>query len=150
MQLLPAKTPLFAMSLALAATFACSAAAAADIQVIVTNVRDANTVVSVALFSSAGKFPTPGPTNPRLMLKPEGGTASGVFHDVPEGSYAISVTQDLNGNGVTDTSAFGAPTEPYGVSGNKKGGMMGPPKFEESSFAAGKGTTTVKIELVQP
>lgn len=31
-----------------------------------------------------------------------------------KGSYVIAAFQDLNGNGILDTSIFGAPAEPYG------------------------------------
>jgi uncharacterized protein (DUF2141 family) len=38
------------------------------------------------------------------------------FSDLPEGSYAVSVYQDSNGNGQLDKNIFGIPKEKYGFS----------------------------------
>lgn len=53
--------------------------------------------------------------------------------ELPEGEYAISVFQDLNGNSKMDTGMFGIPTEKYGFSNNAKG-HRGSPSFEKAKF----------------
>lgn len=64
------------------------------------------------------------------------------FEDVENGTYAISVFHDENGNGKLDTGTFGIPSEPVGTSNNATG-FFGPPKFEDAKFEV----TGKKIEL---
>lgn len=56
-----------------------------------------------------------------------------VFDGIPDGVYAISVFQDLNGNGELDTSGLGFPREPYGFSNDARG-RFGPPKFKNTKI----------------
>ena len=67
-----------------------------------------------------------------------------VIDDVPAGTYAVSVIQDLNGNGVLDASFLGLPKEPYGFSGSKS---ILPPKFNKASFAVGTDNVRVTVPL---
>ena len=53
--------------------------------------------------------------------------------DLPPGTYAVSVYEDLNGNHKLDHNLIGIPNEPVGVSGNPIG-RFGPPRFDECSF----------------
>ncbi|MCB9091467.1 MAG: DUF2141 domain-containing protein [Halobacteriovoraceae bacterium] len=53
--------------------------------------------------------------------------------DLAEGSYAITLFHDLNGNQKLDTNFLGIPKEPFGFSNNKKI-VFGPPSYEESLF----------------
>lgn len=53
--------------------------------------------------------------------------------ELPDGVYAISLFQDLNGNSKLDKGAFGIPTEKYGFSNNIEG-FMGAPSFEKTKF----------------
>lgn len=52
------------------------------------------------------------------------------FGEVPEGTYAVMLFQDLNGNGILDMNMIGIPKEPFGFSNN--GGSFGPPSFDEA------------------
>jgi uncharacterized protein (DUF2141 family) len=54
------------------------------------------------------------------------------FH-IPNGTYAISVFHDENGNKELDTNFFGIPKEGFGFSNNPKIGFS-KPTFEECSF----------------
>ncbi len=58
------------------------------------------------------------------------------FRDLPTGTYAVAVMQDLDRNGQLDMGRHG-PTEPYGFSNNARG-LSGPPSFEECTFALKK------------
>lgn len=64
------------------------------------------------------------------------------FEGVENGTYAISVFHDENGNGKLDTGMFGIPSEPVGTSNNAVG-FFGPPKFVDAKFEV----TGEKIEL---
>lgn len=62
-----------------------------------------------------------------------GETVTLLIKDLPEGPLALSVFQDLNGNGRLDTNAMGVPKEPIGFS-NNAAGAFGPPRFEQARF----------------
>jgi uncharacterized protein (DUF2141 family) len=67
-----------------------------------------------------------------------------LFADVPEGSYAIAVFQDTNGNNDLDRDARGLPLEPYGFSNGT--GRTAPPSFEAARISvAGPTLTRVRI-----
>ena len=52
--------------------------------------------------------------------------------ELPHGTYALSVYQDVNGNGELDTNFMGIPKEPIAFGNNFK--PFGKPKFEDASF----------------
>jgi len=57
-----------------------------------------------------------------------------VFPSVAAGRYAISVFQDVDGDGDLTQNLLTMPTEPYGFSNNARG-AFGPAKFEDAAFA---------------
>lgn len=61
---------------------------------------------------------------------------------LPTGTYAISLFQDENGNGVLDTGSFGRPLEKFGFS-NDAEGVMGAPSYEKCTFDFKQDTTLV-------
>ncbi len=61
---------------------------------------------------------------------------------LPAGSYAISMFQDENEDGVLNTESYGRPIEKYGFS-NDATGVMGPPSYEKCNFTFAKDTTLV-------
>jgi uncharacterized protein (DUF2141 family) len=67
-----------------------------------------------------------------------------VFPDVPEGSYAVAVFQDTNGNNSLDRDSRGLPQEPYGFSNGA--GRTAPPSFEAARImVSGNATTRVRL-----
>jgi len=68
-----------------------------------------------------------------------------VIDDLPEGSYAISVFQDLNRNEELDTNFIGFPKEPFGFSVPM--GKFGPPSFDEASISVEGDVHILSIEL---
>lgn len=79
------------------------------------------------------------------MLPVESADFVYVLKDIPLGTYAIAISQDVNGNGKQDTNWIGIPKEPYGFSNNAKG-KMGPPDFEDAKFELTK-DLVINIEL---
>lgn len=64
---------------------------------------------------------------------------------LPAGTYAISLFQDENGNGILDTGSFDRPTEKFGFSNNAEG-IMGAPAYKKCRFEW-KEDTTIVIRL---
>jgi uncharacterized protein (DUF2141 family) len=67
------------------------------------------------------------------------------FSHVDEGEYAVSLFYDVNSNEKLDTSMFGIPKEPTGVSNNVPA-ANGPPSFEAAKFAV-IANSEVKLDI---
>ena len=67
--------------------------------------------------------------------------------DLPPGTYAVSVYEDLNSNHKLDHNFIGIPLEPVGASNNPHG-RLGPPRFNESSFQLGAAAQIITINMV--
>ncbi len=61
-----------------------------------------------------------------------------IFKDIPDGTYAVSVFHDEDGNGKLSTNFLGIPKESYGASNNAKG-TFGPPKWQNAKFEVRNG-----------
>jgi acyl-CoA reductase-like NAD-dependent aldehyde dehydrogenase/uncharacterized protein (DUF2141 family) len=68
--------------------------------------------------------------------------------DLPSGTYAVAVYEDLNGNHRLDHNLIGIPREPVGASNNPKG-RFGPPRFAECAFRLGNSAQTITINVVK-
>jgi acyl-CoA reductase-like NAD-dependent aldehyde dehydrogenase/uncharacterized protein (DUF2141 family) len=68
--------------------------------------------------------------------------------DLPPGTYAVTVYEDLNGNHKLDHNSIGIPHEPVGGSNNPKG-RFGPPRFSECAFSLGNGPQNIAIKIVK-
>mgnify|MGYP005811290629 CR=1 FL=1 len=67
---------------------------------------------------------------------------------LPDGEYALSVYQDVNGNGQLERNFVGIPKEPGGLSNNVRP-RFGPPKYKDAAFTVKTGTVTeqkIRIE----
>jgi uncharacterized protein (DUF2141 family) len=67
------------------------------------------------------------------------------FAEVPAGTYAIAVFQDMNGNGRLDRTPLGLPLEPYGFS--KEAGRLRRPSFPAASIEVGKEDLRIGVKL---
>ena len=65
--------------------------------------------------------------------------------EIPDGTYAVMIYQDINENKELDRRIIGIPKEPYGLSNNYTP-HFGPPKFDDCKFKLGQQTTlTIKL-----
>ncbi len=67
--------------------------------------------------------------------------------DLPPGTYAVTVYEDLNSNHKLDHNLIGIPREPVGVSNNPPA-RLGAPRFNESSFHLGVTSQAILINMV--
>lgn len=133
---------LLTIALCGAAFLSAHQASAADLTIVVDDVKATKGNVMVALFGSSESF----------LKKPENATgalaAAGVttvvFKDLPEGEYAFAVYHDANMNGKMDRNPMGMPTEDYAFSNNAMG-KMGPPLFDDAKFALPAAGVTVHV-----
>jgi uncharacterized protein (DUF2141 family) len=81
----------------------------------VHNVRPDQGSLMVRAFDAAADYgKAPAAT---LQVKADGEVVSFQLCGLRNGVVAISLFQDLNGNGTLDRNAFGIPSEPWGASG---------------------------------
>lgn len=100
-------------ALALAVVWGLSApVAAADLTVIVHNLRSGEGQVMLGLFDSASNFtknPARGVQVP-AATRDASGRVTLVVRDLPPGSYAVSAFHDLDANGRLNTNLLGLPS----------------------------------------
>ena len=113
-----------------AATFvAAPARAETCVQVEVQNVRPEQGMLMIAAYADAASFNKA----PVVAAQMKAGAATMTFPlcGVSGASLALTLYQDLNGNGKLDANLLGIPSEPWGASG--KPAAMSAPTWEATS-----------------
>ena len=118
---------------------------AADLTVEVSGIRDATGAVRIALYSEPSTFRHEKDSMHVLSLPATQGTISGLFHDIPEGRYAVIAYHDENQNQKMDLFLGMFPAEGWGLSNNST--PFGPPQFEDSAFDVSEPITAITIPL---
>ena len=95
--------------------------------------------VSAALYTDQNSFLKFDKVFKSVSAKAEKGVTMLRVEDIPDGTYAVAVFHDKNGNGKLDTNFLGIPKEPVAFS-NAKMKTFGPPKFSECAFRITKDT----------
>lgn len=118
--------------------------AAAQLEIVVKNVKNDNGNVRVGIFNDKQTFLK----NPVYgkVVKASKGEVKVIFDQVPAGTYGISVIHDENSNDKLDSNFVGIPKEGFGF-GNDSMGTFGPPSFEKASIAVEPGKTSTSITL---
>lgn len=129
----------------LALTAAASGAAAADLTVAVTGVREAKETVRVALYADAESFRHEPKALQVLSVPAREGTVTAVFHDVPAGRYAVLAYHDEDGNQKLNLFLGMFPAEGWGLSNDPS--VFGPPRFDASAFDLPEAGTSISVPL---
>ena len=118
----------------------------AQLKLSISGLVKQESVLFIAVFDNAEDFLT----EKRFYTKKiatSGGVAILEINDLPFGTYAISVFQDLNANDKLDRKLFGVPVEPYGFSVSTAR-MTRAPTFLEASFEYSN-AMEIKIPLIK-
>jgi uncharacterized protein (DUF2141 family) len=109
--------------------FGCTMAQQQTLTVQITNIKNDEGQIAVALYNSEKDF---------MKTRYQGKTTKSVkgeveivFNNIPSGSYSLSVMHDANVNEKLDSNFFGIPKEGFGFSNNAMG-TFGPPSFEKA------------------
>ncbi len=122
---------------------------AADLKITVDNLRNSQGNVLLCVFSAdssdKAEFPDCTKGHPVRTSKAtiSGGKVVMTFNGLKDGTYAVAVIHDENGNGKLDTNMLGIPVEGVGVSTNPR--LFGKPHFDQAQFMV-KGNTAIMIE----
>lgn len=114
---------------------------AADLTIDLTNLRNDQGNIAIALYKDAQSFKDNKVASaPYTMLFAANGSKSLTLHNLPAGQYAISILHDENKNGVLDTTSRGFPTEGYAYSNNV--GKLYVPSFKDAAFSHSEAANT--------
>jgi uncharacterized protein (DUF2141 family) len=116
----------------------------------VTGARNTKGKIWVNLFQDAQGFPDdPSKAIQQRSAEVDPSTMSAqvTFKDLPQGSFAVSVLHDENGNGKMDKNFVGMPKEGYGASNNPPKKRRAP-TFDEAKFSLNSSEQTIEITLI--
>jgi len=129
----------------LAAIAAPVCAAAAELQVMIPNLRPQGSVV-ISIYADPVAWRDGGSPIRTAVTPVEDGMAVARF-DVPPGRYAAVAFQDRNGDGRLNALPFGWPMEPVGYSGGVRP-LFGRPSWDRADFGISEDErTTVFVRL---
>ncbi|HEY0836319.1 MAG TPA: DUF2141 domain-containing protein [Azospirillum sp.] len=126
-------------------TIPAAPATAGELRATIRNVKPQQGKVMVAVYESAAAYKA----ERRFAgqeLPPTGGEVTALFLNLPEGSYALTVYQDVDGDGKLGRNLLGIPAEPYGFSRDASAGL-GMPAFDALAVAVGAGSTATTLGL---
>ena len=119
---------------------------AAQLNVVVSGVRNDAGNVRVALYLSAAMFATKEGRLVEVVAPARMGAVTVAFRDVPPGTYGLAAFHDENNNVEFDTNFLGVPEEGFGF-GNDAYVALGPPEFSEAAVSVGEEGTNVRMTL---
>ena len=118
-----------------------------NVKVTITGIPGVQGTMLVGLFDSASSFTKrPLKNSPKVRVTSTS-PMTVTIPNVPPGTYAISVVQDLNGNGRLDKTLVGMPEEPLAFSRVSKI-PRGKPSFSACSFEVKESDVSMTIRLV--
>lgn len=121
-------------------------AIAASVTIDVTNLRNSDGAVRIALHDGAEGFPA---SRKPIAMQTAPANADGVtfvFSGLAPGEYATTLFHDENANEELDTNMLGMPVEGYAFS-NDAVGSFGPPSFEDALFEVGEDDLSLSNSL---
>ncbi|MEY8689071.1 MAG: DUF2141 domain-containing protein [Leptothrix sp. (in: b-proteobacteria)] len=119
---------------------------AAEIVVRIGGLSEPLGQVGCSLFAGVAGFPMDNSSARNLWLPADAKGVTCRFTEVTEGTYAVSIGHDLNGNKRVDTNFIGLPTEQWGVSNNARPALRAP-RFDEASFKVAADAKDVVIDI---
>lgn len=117
---------------------------AAELTIKIKNVKNDTGTIYIAVWNQEENWPDGEPFH-ALTASAESDVTT-VTVEIPEGTYAVSVYHDLNGNEQMDYNALRMPKEPWGVS-NDAPARFGPPKWNRMTFELGSEPFTTEFSL---
>ncbi len=104
-----------------------------ELKLTITNISPTGGDLYIAVYDNKESYMNPDLAFLLKIVPIDSDTKNIVFKDVPPGEYAISVFQDINGNGELDKRDAGIPKEPFGFSNDARG-KLGPAKYKDAKF----------------
>jgi uncharacterized protein (DUF2141 family) len=124
----------------------CGVCCGAGVVVRVSGLTEPLGQVGCSLFAGDAGFPMDSALARNVWLPADTKGVTCRFNDVAEGTYAVSIGHDLNGNHRVDTNFIGLPIEQWGVSNNARPALRAP-RFDEAAFRVAADARDVVIDI---
>jgi uncharacterized protein (DUF2141 family) len=121
-------------------------AGAAELEIVVTNIRVATGFVRLGLYDNPKRFPKRRGTIGGGDVKVKGATAVYVFRNLKPGVYAVAIYHDANANKRFDKT-LGIPMEGFGFSNNARP-RLSAPSFKRAAVTLRAPRTRITIRLL--
>jgi len=121
--------------------------ATSSVKVVVSALASTESVVKLYFYNQQATFLKSGGYAFRKVVQPSGQRQITLPVDLPNGEWAVVITQDMNNNDKLDKNLVGIPTEPYGFSNNVRP-KFAPPGFDDCKFVV-NGPRVVTIALLK-
>lgn len=146
-RLIPASVALSLVAIISTPAFA-STGGTGELEVRVTGEPGAAGVIGCALYAGEGGFPMDSSRAAMIWLpwKAEGVRCR--FAGLLDGTYAVSVMNDENGNRKVDTNFVGMPLEAWGASNNVRPALRAP-RFSEAAFRVEGPVTYIDVRIAK-
>ncbi len=116
---------------------------AGNLKIELTDFRNDKGNVAIAIYKDELSFKNNKISGaPYTMLLAASGSKTLTLHDLPAGTYAISILHDEDKDGTLDMNTRGFPVEGYAYSNNV--GKLSIPPFKDASFTHSKDADTVQ------
>ena len=135
----------FLTTTALFLATAASPALAGTVTVTLTDVRPGAGDLYVSLQSEA-QFMQAAAVTGTMIENPQDGTVTVTLEDVPDGTYALSVWHDIDGDGAFSMGPLG-PTDGWAMIGAAN--LRGMPTFAKQSFTL-EGSASLSESMIYP
>ncbi|WP_081910733.1 DUF2141 domain-containing protein [Hymenobacter sp. APR13] len=131
--------------LAAAPVSAGNPAGTSSITVVVSALASTQSVVKLYFYNLRDQFLKPQGYVFKKAVLPAGQNQITLPVDLPNGEWAVAITQDMNNNDKLDKNFVGIPTEPFAFSNNVRP-TLAPPDFNECKFTvSGPRVVTIKL-----
>jgi len=121
-------------------------AATCSVTVVVSNLASTKSAVKLYFYNLRDKFLKPNGYVFKKVVQPSGQNKIMLPVELPQGEWAVAITQDTNNNDKLDKNFLGIPTEPFAFSNNVRP-KLSPPDFNDCKFTVGSTGTVVNITL---
>ncbi|MBD2724611.1 DUF2141 domain-containing protein [Hymenobacter armeniacus] len=116
------------------------------VTVTVTSLVSTTSAVKLYFYNTREGFLKSGKWAFSKTVKPAGKSEFTLPVELPQGEWAVAITQDLNNNDKIDKNFLGIPTEPYAFSNNVRP-TVAAPGFDECKFMVDGPGKVVSIVL---
>ncbi|MFM2387533.1 MAG: hypothetical protein RL660_2290 [Bacteroidota bacterium] len=114
----------------------------------VNNINNKNAMLRVALYNASTNFSSETKMYRAITIQPNAKKELQItFSNIPFGTYALALYQDINSNQKLDVNFVGYPKEPFGFSNNYKP-MISAPTFADCAFVFSQANKTITINLI--
>lgn len=118
----------------------------AELTVSVIGIEVVKGKMMIALFNSKETYFKYDEITAGAEIKIDSSSLTYVFKDLPLGTYAVTIYQDVDNNGEMNRSWIGFPKEPYAFSNNFRS-LIRPASFKDASFLLEK-DLLIEISMV--